>query len=619
MLRQPIPGCRHGSRFPRHMKRAAAESEQEKTATTTRQNESRQDTGESTGRSGPVASLHRTVGNQAVQELHENGDLQAKLEVSQPDDKYEREAERVADAVTDPQAGHRRVQPGIVGPKTGPSRSPGDDLQRSADDGVADAGTANGGRPVSRATADRIRALRGGGRPLSPGVRSTMERRFGRDFGDVRVHTGSLADEAARSLDATAFTVGSDVVFQSETYRPGTTAGQRLLAHELAHTIQQTEARNRVPAVQREETGSATDDDSAVTVRDIFPFEEGSTVVLTRIMDEDLYKAVRALVSEQQAASIAIIEGKRAVVETATDDRFEAVIEGSVTVPSEGGDVTYQDITVTLRRRGETFEFRVRARVGDRGVPTTLLTFSGMSARRSNGDIVLSTGRGEQREPLLRAERTEDDGVSLVGYVEALLDEFDVDAPGWLLSMIDEHVELIEISGLPPEASEGDTERAVREIQERARQRRGTKRQTVSGQVGGMAAGGLAPMLGAAWELRLPVSEGVLGEILTIPLELRVQYAPPRSVLAGASTGLGVHVPTRVPVNVRLLAGVAGGRVEPPAGPTGGRGVVGPTLGATAGIELDRWRVDLRYDRLFSVLKASQDVRSFGVQVGFDF
>ena len=79
----------------------------------------------------------------------------------------------------------------------------------------------------------------GGGSPLEPGVRGFMEQRLGQDFSDVRVHTGGKADESARSISAQAYTVGTDVVFRGGAYQPDTPTGQRVIAHELAHVVQQ--------------------------------------------------------------------------------------------------------------------------------------------------------------------------------------------------------------------------------------------------------------------------------------------------------------------------------------------------------------------------------------------
>lgn len=87
----------------------------------------------------------------------------------------------------------------------------------------------------------------GGGAPMDAGTRGTMESRFGRDFSGVRLHTGPAADRAAAGVSARAFTVGQDIVFGSGEYAPQSPAGQRLLAHELTHTIQQSGAASPGP------------------------------------------------------------------------------------------------------------------------------------------------------------------------------------------------------------------------------------------------------------------------------------------------------------------------------------------------------------------------------------
>jgi hypothetical protein len=79
----------------------------------------------------------------------------------------------------------------------------------------------------------------GGGSPLDRDTRSFMESRLGADFSDVRVHTDGKATESARSVQAHAYTVGNDVVFQSDKYAPESDSGQRMLAHELTHVVQQ--------------------------------------------------------------------------------------------------------------------------------------------------------------------------------------------------------------------------------------------------------------------------------------------------------------------------------------------------------------------------------------------
>jgi len=79
----------------------------------------------------------------------------------------------------------------------------------------------------------------GGGSPLSPDVRGEMEARLGHDFGEVRVHTDSQAHESAKAVNAHAYTVGSNVVFQRDKYDPSSDEGKTMLAHELTHVAQQ--------------------------------------------------------------------------------------------------------------------------------------------------------------------------------------------------------------------------------------------------------------------------------------------------------------------------------------------------------------------------------------------
>jgi hypothetical protein len=74
---------------------------------------------------------------------------------------------------------------------------------------------------------------------LDTATRAAMEPRFGRDFGDVRIHTGRQAEASAGAVDANAYTIGRDIVFGPGRYAPHTVEGRRLLAHELTHVVQQ--------------------------------------------------------------------------------------------------------------------------------------------------------------------------------------------------------------------------------------------------------------------------------------------------------------------------------------------------------------------------------------------
>ncbi|NOG48574.1 MAG: DUF4157 domain-containing protein [Chloroflexi bacterium] len=85
----------------------------------------------------------------------------------------------------------------------------------------------------------QLNNARGGGSNLDDSTRGKMEGAFGADFSGVRVHTGSQSDALNRSIGARAFTTGSDIFFKSGEYNPGSSDGQRLLAHELTHTVHQ--------------------------------------------------------------------------------------------------------------------------------------------------------------------------------------------------------------------------------------------------------------------------------------------------------------------------------------------------------------------------------------------
>lgn len=83
--------------------------------------------------------------------------------------------------------------------------------------------------------------LRSPGQPLDPATRAFMEPRFGHDFSQVRVHTDGRSADAARAVNARAFTLGQTIVFAAGQYQPDRPAGMNLLAHEMTHTIQQRE------------------------------------------------------------------------------------------------------------------------------------------------------------------------------------------------------------------------------------------------------------------------------------------------------------------------------------------------------------------------------------------
>jgi hypothetical protein len=136
--------------------------------------------------------------------------IQAKLTLSEQGDHLEREADRVADQAV---GSFEPARPGISS---------------------ATHITSPQAPPIVRDV------LSTGGQPLDRGVRDKMGSRLGHDFSQVRVHTGSDANDAARSIRARAFTSGQHIVFGGGQFSPAQAEGRRLLAHELTHVVQQS-------------------------------------------------------------------------------------------------------------------------------------------------------------------------------------------------------------------------------------------------------------------------------------------------------------------------------------------------------------------------------------------
>jgi hypothetical protein len=101
--------------------------------------------------------------------------------------------------------------------------------------------------PVAPAIVNDV--LESSGQTLEPAARAFMESRFGHDFSQVRIHTDTLAAKSADSISASAYTAGNHIVFANGRYSPGSSEGQHLLAHELAHVVQQQAAGSLFSAI----------------------------------------------------------------------------------------------------------------------------------------------------------------------------------------------------------------------------------------------------------------------------------------------------------------------------------------------------------------------------------
>jgi Domain of unknown function (DUF4157) len=192
-----------------------------------------------------LARLHSTYGNQAVLRMLSQSApvIQTKLAVNKAGDEFEQEADRVADQVmrmTAPVPSIQRKCSSCAAEEEKVQRKCAECEEEEKQTGLqrkeADASPQFAPPSVHD-------VLNSPGQPLDPGTRAFMEPRFGYDFSGVRVHRDAKAAGSAAAVNALAYTVGRSVVFGVGQYAPQSNSGRRLIAHELAHVIQQGKAR----------------------------------------------------------------------------------------------------------------------------------------------------------------------------------------------------------------------------------------------------------------------------------------------------------------------------------------------------------------------------------------
>lgn len=216
-------------------------------------------------------SLTRAIGSVEPMPLSSGvrfeGRLQAKLEVGPVDDPLEREADQMADRVMGAhgaQYENRRdpIQANVAGrvpsmqrkcttcehedEEQGKVRRKCSACEQEEERHRIARKAVSGGRVTQAAEVSPAvgEVLKSPGHPLESCVRGFFEERFGYDFARVRVHTDAKAAASAQSVGALAYTVGPHIVFRQNHFDTGTSGGRHLLAHELAHTVQQGSARD---------------------------------------------------------------------------------------------------------------------------------------------------------------------------------------------------------------------------------------------------------------------------------------------------------------------------------------------------------------------------------------
>jgi hypothetical protein len=188
--------------------------------------------------------------------------IQTKLKIGEPGDKYEQEADAVANTVLQMSEGESlRMQPNEEEEKIQMQPLEEEELQMKTEENekpIQKKSTNPAQTSAPENIHSQIENTRRSGTQIDKQTLSFMGNRFGADFSNVNVHTGQTAVDMNKQLHAQAFTVGNDIYFNSGKYNPNSQAGKRLLAHELTHTIQQGGIQPMIQKNGEEETETST-------------------------------------------------------------------------------------------------------------------------------------------------------------------------------------------------------------------------------------------------------------------------------------------------------------------------------------------------------------------------
>lgn len=176
----------------------------------------------------------------------DKGQVQTKLQVNSPGDKYEKEADAVADKVVNTPA-NSSLNENYLSARSQVHSKP-------LSNQITPLSQSNNNQGISQEMNSKITSTKGQGKKMDDNTSSFMSGRFGKDFSQVKIHSDSEAANMSSDVNARAFTVGSDIYFNKGEFNPGTPKGDRLLAHELTHVAQQTKSE---PGIQRDDPAAA--------------------------------------------------------------------------------------------------------------------------------------------------------------------------------------------------------------------------------------------------------------------------------------------------------------------------------------------------------------------------
>ncbi len=176
--------------------------------------------------------------------------------------------------------------------------------------------SAPGAKQASNKVHKNIKKNAGRGKKLPPAVRSEMESSIGHDFSQVNIHTSKDAADMNRDLHAQAFTHGQDIYFNSGKYRPETSDGKRLLAHELTHTVQQDKSNRKGSHVQRNPESSCLEPAEHGICRTLAMAPDEADAIVGKSLIETLHRFQTIPIRVQGVVNIEGPSGARCTEQT---------------------------------------------------------------------------------------------------------------------------------------------------------------------------------------------------------------------------------------------------------------------------------------------------------------
>lgn len=181
----------------------------------------------------------------------------------------------------------------------------------------------DGAGELDEETTDTIKRQRGHGQSLDEDVADRAGKTLGQDFSDVNVHTDSEADELSQQLGAKAFTTGRDIFFRDGAYEPGSSDGQRLIAHELTHVVQQGAS---PPSVQGKMTVNDPNDQyeaEADQVADVVMNQKDETAIQQQAEEEEEELQMQEMEEEEEEVQMQEMEEEEEEVQMQEEEEEE--------------------------------------------------------------------------------------------------------------------------------------------------------------------------------------------------------------------------------------------------------------------------------------------------------